>query len=89
MLKSLFSCKKVGGLTFIRVGRLSVSFCLTAKAVDKSARKTVRKEVRKTVRLPRANWPVSIPTLAVETDAQRRWKAAIARLEADIAALAH
>lgn len=29
----LFSWRKVGGLTFVRVARLSLSFCLTKKAV--------------------------------------------------------
>jgi hypothetical protein len=37
MLKNLISYKKVGGLRFVRIGRLQVSFCLVkAKATAKA-----------------------------------------------------
>lgn len=31
--RRFFSCRKIGGLTFIRAGRLSASFCLSRKPV--------------------------------------------------------
>lgn len=45
----MFGYQKVGGLTFIRVGSLSVSFCITRKAVRNPVQVTQLQQERITL----------------------------------------
>lgn len=69
--------RKIGGLHFIRIGRLQFSFCLCRKEPAKRVRK-----VRNPARLPKASFPTYQPAFASDSVL-----AAFERLESAIAAL--
>lgn len=56
---AFISTQKVGGLRFVRIGRLCLSFCIARKHAE-PRRAPARKRALK---LPRANWtPVHVPS---------------------------